>query len=105
MESANPFPLITSLPPVGEVSILTRTTERIAIPIPAHAIQLNFSPTSNPIAIGIKVEEAAVTGLMTPIGPIANAKYKLPIAKIPTTPAINPITRPLRVISPGSIKA
>lgn len=42
MESANPFPLITSLPPVGEVSILTRTTERIAIPIPVHAIQLNF---------------------------------------------------------------
>jgi hypothetical protein len=105
MESAKPFPLIDNLPPVGEVSILTRTTERIAIPIPDQAIQLNFSPTIKPIAIGTNVEEAAVTGLITPIGPIANAKYKLPIAKIPTTPAIEPIIKPLRVISPGSINA
>ena len=85
IESAKPFPLITNLPPVGEVSILTSTTERIAIPIPDHAIQLNFSPTIKPIAIGTNVEETAVTGLITPIGPIANARYKLPIAKIPTT--------------------
>jgi hypothetical protein len=105
MASAKPFPLITNLPPVGEVSILTKTTERIAIPIPDQAIQLNFSPTSKPIAIGTKVEDAAVTGLITPIGPIAKAKYKLPIAKIPTTPAIDPINNPLRVISPGSMNA
>ena len=85
--------------------MLTKITERIAIPIPDQAIQLNFSPTNKPIAIGTKVEVAAVTGLITPIGPIAKAKYKLPIAKIPTTPAIDPINNPLRVISPGSMNA
>ena len=105
MESAKPLPLITNLPPVGDVSILTKITERIAIPIPDHAIQLNFSPTNRPIAMGTNVEDAAVTGLITPIGPIAKAKYKLPIAKIPTTPAIEPMAKPLRVISPGSINA
>jgi hypothetical protein len=29
----------------------------------------------------------------------------VPIAKIPTTPAIDPINNPLRVISPGSMNA
>jgi len=90
IESANPFPLIANLPPVGDVSMLTKITERIAIPIPAQAIQLNFSPTIKPTPIGTNVDEAAVTGLITPMGPIAKAKYKLPIAKIPTTPAIEP---------------
>ena len=85
-----PLPLTINLLPLEEVSILTRKTENIAKSIPNHVIQLNFYPNNIPEIIGIKVDAAAVTGLITPIGPIARATYKNPIARIPTTPLIIP---------------